>query len=706
MPPPRRALGCVGLLACAAMAWQGWQLLSGPLPWPSLRPCEGLGPPPPLPPLPATINLAHAPRTYSYPTGRLCYNPAAQVRSGHRRWHGGAASEHGPGGCRCWRRSASTAISATATTPASSPALRVRRCHSRRGASSTRGTGVLHWLPNLSRMADGQFVNSMLAARRYSDRVPGFRALGGSKLEQHAARDVLAQHHGCRLSEIPLMPEQYILTKDPEECLSFFSRYGQGDTADPRTRATEPRAAVGASRPQQPPGVWFLKQASGAYRLLHAGHGISLHRTRNMSTLHRRFGRCTGPVQPAAGPGQTIKGSELAPADFIIQAEVLRCSSDSELLLHCSVPHNRARQVQPLLLLDSDGGQGATDSRRRKFDFRAFLLVARPTNPRFAFYYDGMLRVSPIDYQPGTTEWKAQVTNAEFGDGLKMDHDKHYWSFARLQTHLQGRGLVGPGWVEQKLKIFVKQAMLFALRAASEPGDRPRLFGPAVWPDGQRPTGAYQLFAFDFMVSDQLEVCPHPSARLLITLPCHYDLANVPVPNLREQVFMLEANGRPALCSSDSSVDNGTPAAENNRGGQRCRSTPCASWLINQTRQMVADQFEVRSKFTFWWYAFPPAFFAGHSCASCHVATAGSRAARTTCIVPGQAQAGDDRTNRDAAALRRRGLRADLRRTRFRNRPSSPRLQPRPVGTNADRTAVCTVAANNRQSVQRHMGDP
>ena len=144
---------------------------------------------------------------------------------------------------------------------------------------------------------------------------------------------------------------------------------------------------------------------------------------------------------------------------------------------------------------------------QRKFDFRAFMLVARPTNPRFAFYHDGMLRVSPVDYQPGTTEWKAQVTNAEFGKELQMDHDEHYWSFDRLQRHLQERALVGPGWLERTLKPFVKQAMLFALRAASEPGDRPKLFGPPVQADGHRPGGSFQLFAFDFMISERLEVC-------------------------------------------------------------------------------------------------------------------------------------------------------------------------------------------------------
>jgi hypothetical protein len=63
-------------------------------------------------------------------------------------------------------------------------------------------------------------------------------------------------------------------------------------------------------------------------------------------------------------------------------------------------------------------------------------------------------------------------------------------------------------------------------------------------PRGRR----HQLFAFDFMVSSTLEV------------------------------FLLEANGKPALCS------------RNDPGGRRCRETPCAGWLVNQTRQMERDR--------------------------------------------------------------------------------------------------------------------
>ena len=31
-------------------------------------------------------------------------------------------------------------------------------------------------------------------------------------------------------------------------------------------------------------------------------------------------------------------------------------------------------------------------------------------------------------------EWKAQITNAEYGHGLTMSMEEHYWTFEQLQV--------------------------------------------------------------------------------------------------------------------------------------------------------------------------------------------------------------------------------------------------------------------------------
>jgi hypothetical protein len=111
--------------------------------------------------------------------------------------------------------------------------------------------------------------------------------VAGLQLDQHVVRSRLARRHGCALAALPLMPEQHLLT-DPAECRRFFA--GDGRPRDPRAQ------------------TWFLKQASGAYKSLHAGHGIWLHPAANVSALRARFGGCA-----AAGPGRD---------DYILQAEV------------------------------------------------------------------------------------------------------------------------------------------------------------------------------------------------------------------------------------------------------------------------------------------------------------------------------------------------------------------------------------------------
>ena len=37
-------------------------------------------------------------------------------------------------------------------------------------------------------------------------------------------------------------------------------------------------------------------------------------------------------------------------------------------------------------------------------------------------------------------EWKAQITNAEYGHGLTMSMEEHYWTFEQLQVCATSQG--------------------------------------------------------------------------------------------------------------------------------------------------------------------------------------------------------------------------------------------------------------------------
>jgi hypothetical protein len=291
----------------------------------------------------------------------------------------------------------------------------------------------------------------------------------------------------------------------------------------------------------------------------------------------------------------------------------------------------------------------------RKWDFRAFMLVGR-ASPLYAFSYrSGFLRIASAPYPTAVTantktsgsepsfgdageaealvNWASQITNAEFGFGMSsMEFDDHYWSFEQLQHYLstayaQGRLNVPSlnttargaeaidDWVEMVLRPYVKHSMVLSLLAADgqmggshrrsnvqadddEQSQRSNT-GEALsdWHNGIG-SGSYQLFAFDFMVSETLEI------------------------------RMLEANGRPALCSfNDDDTRTSRTSDPNQRGDrqgedgkrraqqqeqaadsttgragagrdrsadpgdkQRCRTVPCAQWLVDETRRMEEDK--------------------------------------------------------------------------------------------------------------------
>ena len=107
-------------------------------------------------------------------------------------------------------------------------------------------------------------------------------------------------------------------------------------------------------------------------------------------------------------------------------------------------------------------------------------------------------------------------------------------------------GKAGSDFVEDTLRPAIHRAMLWSLLATDG-----RLGGTRPGPEPEVAAGSYQLFAFDFALSESLEL------------------------------FLLEANGRPALCS------------ENDADGPRCRAVPCAGWLVAQTRRMEEEKHQL-----------------------------------------------------------------------------------------------------------------
>eukprot|EP01048_Picozoa_sp_COSAG05_P013858 COSAG05_NODE_1514_length_4665_cov_54.657687_6_plen_413_part_00 len=336
--------------------------------------------------VPPTVVVVDSPPTFSFPAyGRtVCYQPTTQV-----------LQQLG------WRHTPEARLQSTLVSRLSNP------------DRTLRGRG-------------GGYAPFRLG-KSYTDRLPNYTAIGGSKLQQHQVKQEWTGRHGCDVSETGLYPEQYFLT-DPLQCRAFWRLHGEHSGS-----------------------TWLLKQASGLYKNLHAAHGITLiHNATSLFDLRQRF-----PCGSGAGSNAADRGNSEQRQQFIIQAE-----------------------VPPLLLMG------------RKFDFRAFFLVAR-TEPLFAFAHDGFLRLAPVVYNSSRDHdklWRSIISNAEFGDGLtSISHDEHYWSMEQLQTYLSATNRAPPHFVEDKVRKFVHRAMVFALLAGKK--------------DLGTVPGTFQLFAFDFMVS-------------------------------------------------------------------------------------------------------------------------------------------------------------------------------------------------------------
>jgi hypothetical protein len=142
-----------------------------------------------------------------------------------------------------------------------------------------------------------------------------------------------------------------------------------------------------------------------------------------------------------------------------------------------------------------------------KFDFRMYMLVAS-TNPFMAYYHDGFLRVSLVDYDVSSNDKKSLLTNLVLSEGIYEDVRKgalyqgmdeedlrvaQQWSFERLHNYLMKSGVVtDPNWLDNYLRPEFKKAMIHLVRLAKD--------------NMLRDSTVYELYGVDFMLDTNLNL--------------------------------------------------------------------------------------------------------------------------------------------------------------------------------------------------------
>jgi len=142
-----------------------------------------------------------------------------------------------------------------------------------------------------------------------------------------------------------------------------------------------------------------------------------------------------------------------------------------------------------------------------KFDFRMYMLIAS-TNPFMAYYHDGFLRVSLVDYDVDSNDKKSLLTNLVLSEGIYEDVRKgslyqgmdeedlriaQQWSFERLHEELMKVGIVkDPNWLDNYLRPEFKKAMIHLVRLAKD--------------NMLRDSTVYELYGVDFMLDTNLNL--------------------------------------------------------------------------------------------------------------------------------------------------------------------------------------------------------
>ena len=135
------------------------------------------------------------------------------------------------------------------------------------------------------------------------------------------------------------------------------------------------------------------------------------------------------------------------------------------------------------------------------------MLIAS-TNPLIAYYHDGFLRVSLMQYDPHSTEKQVLLTNLALNnkiyedarDGLYyegMDEEglkrTQQWSFDQLHGYLMEKGLVSDkNWLDSYLRPEFKKAMVHLLRLSSD--------------KFLKDSSVYELYGVDFMLDTNLNL--------------------------------------------------------------------------------------------------------------------------------------------------------------------------------------------------------
>ena len=118
----------------------------------------------------------------------------------------------------------------------------------------------------------------------------------------------------------------------------------------------------------------------------------------------------------------------------------------------------------------------------RKFDFRMYMLVAS-TNPLMAYYHDGFLRVSRVEYDTTSSDRRVYMNNL----------GPQQWSFDDLLKYLLKEEVVNdPNWLDNYLRPEFKRAMIHLLRMSSH--------------TFLNRSSVYALYGVDFMLDENLNL--------------------------------------------------------------------------------------------------------------------------------------------------------------------------------------------------------